>query len=295
MSQTLHMELSYPFVHCSFVAGQHDFHMAIYGSILGAMEQKGMEIANDLNALVNETLFTECPNLAAYLESYSATDIHVMVRYGRWKELLEVEMPSDKNLMLYRTASILYGRSLAWAMNGRYVEAKKEADRFDNLRKNHPEASDRILHNNSIADLLALDAVMIRGEIAYREGRHTEGLSLLRKAVDMQDKLNFDEPWGKMQPIRHALGGLLLEQGQLSEAEAVFRKDLNFHPRNPWALVGLIRCLEQRSGSNCCSNDNINGDSSEINMLKEQYRVQRQMEWADFNVVVPCECCIHPG
>ena len=276
-------------------AGQHDFHMAIYGSTLGAMEKKGMEIANELNALVNETLFNECPNLAAYLESYSATDIHVMVRFGRWKELLEVEIPADKNLMLYRTASVFYGRALAFAMNGNYVEAKKEADRFDNLRKNHPEASERILHNNSISDLLAVDAVMVRGEIAYREGKCTEGLALLRKAVDLQDNLNFDEPWGKMQPIRHALGGLLLEQGQLSEAEAVFRKDLDFHPRNPWALIGLIRCLEKKSGSTCCSNDGLDDDSSEIFKLKEQYRVQRQNEWADYDVVVPCECCVHPS
>jgi tetratricopeptide (TPR) repeat protein len=266
--------------------------MAIYGSILGAMERKGMEIANDLNALVNEALFNECPNLVAYLESYSATDIHVMVRYGRWKEILEIEMPADKTLMLYRTASIFYGRALSWAMSGNYVEAKKEADRFDNLRKSHPEAAERILHNNTVAALLAVDAVMIRGEIAYREGKHDEGLSLLRKAVDLQDNLNFDEPWGKMQPIRHALGGLLLEQGQIDEAEAVFRKDLAFHPRNPWAMVGLIRCLQKRSNSLCCSNDDV---SSEINLLKEHLHLQRQMEWADFDVVVPCECCIHPS
>jgi tetratricopeptide (TPR) repeat protein len=274
-----------------FFLRQHNFHMAIYGSILGAMEEKGMEIANELNALVNEALFNESPNLVAYLESYSATDIHVMARYGRWKELLEVEMPTDKNLMLYRTASIFYGRALSWAMSGNYVEAKKEADRFDNIRKNHPEASERILHNNTVAALLAVDAVMIRGEIAYREGKHEEGLSLLRKAVDLQDNLNFDEPWGKMQPIRHALGGLLLEQGQINEAEVVFRKDLGFHPRNPWALVGLIQCLQQKSDLDCCKRD----DLSEICMLKEQLRVQRQMEWADYDVIVPCECCIHPS
>ena len=269
--------------------------MAIYGSILGAMEEKGMEIANDLNALVNEALFNECPSLVAYLESYSATDIHVMARYGRWKEILEIEMPVDKNLMLYRTASVFYGRALSWAMSGNFVEAKKEADRFDNLRKNHPEASERILHNNSVAALLAVDAMMIRGEIAYREGKHAEGLSLLRKAVDLQDNLNFDEPWGKMQPIRHALGGLLLEQGQIIEAEVVFRKDLVFHPRNPWALVGLIRCLQQKIDSECCTNKGVGEKSSEICMLKEQLRVQRQMEWADYDVVVPCECCIHPA
>jgi hypothetical protein len=98
-------------------------------------------------------------------------------------------------------------------MSGNITEATNVADRYDALREKYPEAAQRILHNNSVADLLAVDAVMIRGEIAYRAGQHNEGLTLLRKAVEMQDNLNFDEPWGKMQPIRHALGGLLLEQG----------------------------------------------------------------------------------
>jgi tetratricopeptide (TPR) repeat protein len=269
--------------------------MAVYGAILGAMEGIGMQVAQELNELVNETMFREYPNLVAYLEAYSALDIHVMIRFGRWEELLRVEMPQDKTLMLFRASSIYYGRSLALAMTGKILEAKKEADRFDTLRKNHPETSERILHNNSIADLLAVDAVMMRGEIAYKEGKHAEGLALLRKAVDLQDNLNFDEPWGKMQPIRHALGGLLLEQGEVEESEAVFRKDLKLHPRNPWALVGLIRCLERRRSGNCCSSVVSEDDAPmEIIELRDQLRIQRQMEWADFDVVVACECCTHP-
>jgi tetratricopeptide (TPR) repeat protein len=279
--------------------------MAVYGAILGGMEAKGMEVAQELNSFVNEKMFREHPTLVAYLEAYSALEIHVMVRFGRWKELLEAEQPADKNLMLYRAASIKYGRALAYAMTGDLANAIKEADRFDTLRRNHPDVTYRILHNNSVADLLTVDAVMLRGEIAYRQGKHEEGLNLLRKAVDMQESLNYDEPWGKMQPIRHALGGLLVEQGQFEEAEAVFRKDLKFHPRNPWALVGLIRCLKglerQRRNVNtddkhdCCSSDTVDiSVTTEIAELEEQLRVQRQMEWADYNVVVSCECCLHP-
>ena len=271
--------------------------MAIYGSMLGGMEQIGMQLATDLNALVNENLFNfnEHPHLVAYLEKYSASDIHVMVRYGRWAALLEIEMPVDENLMLYRTASILYGRALAHAMSGNIVEATKEADRYDTLREKYPEASQRLFQNNLVADLLAVDAMMIRGEIAFRAGQHEEGIALLRKAVDMQD--NLDEIWRKMQPIRHALGGLLLEQGHVIEAEAVFRKDLDLHPRNPWALIGLIQCLEQTTSELgcCCFCHTDNGDDklTEIQAFKEQYRVQRQMEWADYEILVACECCKH--
>ena len=42
-----------------------------------------------------------------------------------------------------------------------------------------------------------------------------------------------------------ALGALLLEQGHVVEAEAVYRADLERHPRNGWALTGLAECLER--------------------------------------------------
>ena len=57
-----------------------------------------------------------------------------------------------------------------------------------------------------------------------------------------------------MQPTRHALGALLVEQGQIEEAEAVYRADLGLdgtlsracqHPDNVWSLHGLHECLSR--------------------------------------------------
>ena len=64
-------------------------------------------------------------------------------------------------------------------------------------------------------------------------------------------QLNYSEPWVWMQPPRHALGALLLEQGQVEEAAAVYRADLGLddtlvrpsqHPGNIWALHGYHEC-----------------------------------------------------
>ena len=259
----------------------HNYHMAVYGCILGAFEHAAMELAAELNESVNEDMFTEFPDLVAYLEAYSALEIHTMVRFGRWKELLEVELPRDQHLMLFRSAQILYAKSIAHAALGNVTEAKREASRLDSLRQD-PDAEFRILHNNSVADLLKVDAMMMRGEIAYAEGKYEEAFQLLRKAVVLQDTLNYDEPWGKMQPIRHALGGLLYEQGHVEEAEKVFREDLKYHPRNPWAMLGLLKCLQSKGS--CCN-------STEVGELETQLREQRQCQLADFEVEVPCECC----
>ena len=45
---------------------------------------------------------------------------------------------------------------------------------------------------------------------------------------------------------RHALGALLLEQGQVTEAAEVYTADLAAHPGgNVWALHGLTECEER--------------------------------------------------
>ena len=282
----------------------HNYHMAVYGAILGGMEGKAMEVTDELKGFLTEEMFQEFPDLTSYLESYSALDVHVLLRFGRWKEILELPMPKDKTLMLNRAASLCFGRGLAHAATGRIDEAKKESERLDGIRGDK-EAHFRILHNNSIAELLAVESVMLKGEIAYNEGLYDKAFTLLRKAVDMQDNLNYDEPWGIMQPIRHALGGLLLEQGHAQEAEDVFRRDLVYHPRNPWALVGLVECLKRQSklltgddavenGSCCASSSSNLSPSDEIEKLREELRVQQESKWTDFKVVVACECCKHP-
>lgn len=268
----------------------HNYHFAVYGAILGAMEGKAMEVATELEQYLTEDLFSENPDLTAYLESYSALKLHVMVRFGRWEEILDVKPPRDKKLMFFRSATLAFAKGLAYANLGDIDNAKREADRYNSMR-NDPIAEGRILHNNIVRDLLAVDAPMLAGEIAYKEGRYNEAFKLLRRAVELQDELNYDEPWGKMQPIRHALGGLLLERGHLAEAADVFRTDLRYHPKNPFAVVGLIQCLERKLRSGLLDKDEHIEFTSELNDLQSVLTAQHASEWADFNVRVACACC----
>ncbi|HYI97416.1 MAG TPA: hypothetical protein VEX68_28015, partial [Bryobacteraceae bacterium] len=66
----------------------------------------------------------------------------------------------------------------------------------------------------------------------------------LRRAVEMQDKLLYMEPPEWHYSLREALGGALLRRGEASEAEAIFRKDLEMHPRNGRSLFGLLESLQ---------------------------------------------------
>src|SRR6478752_1991888 len=117
----------------------------------------------------------------------------------------------------------------------------------------------RRVHNNKIVNLLDVAEAMLNGELEYRKDNHDAAFAHLRKSVELSDELPYDEPWGWMQPTRHALGALLLEQGRIEEATAVYRADLGLdgtlsracqHPENLWSLKGLHECLIRSGDSN---------------------------------------------
>ena len=110
----------------------------------------------------------------------------------------------------------------------------------------------RRAYNGKIIDVLEVAAAMLEGEIEYRCQNYDKAFESLRRAIEIEDKLPYSEPWSWMQPVRHAYASLLMEQGHLEEAAATYRADLGFdksvivprrHPNNVWSLQGYYECL----------------------------------------------------
>ncbi len=143
-----------------------------------------------------------------------------------------------------------YAKGVACAATGRIAEADEHRRQFAAAVGRVPAS--RTLFNNTCQDVLAIAAAMLDGELEYRKGNYEVAFGHLRRAVELDDGLPYDEPWGWMQPARHAYGALLLEQDRVAEAEAVYRADLGLdstlaracqHPGNVWSLHGYHECL----------------------------------------------------
>ena len=88
-----------------------------------------------------------------------------------------------------------------------------------------------------------------------------------------------------LQPTRHALGALLLEQACIEEAETVYRADLGLdpalpracqHPENVWSLHGLHECLMRL------------GKDAEAAIIRQ--RLDIVAAWADVPIRSSCFC-----
>jgi tetratricopeptide (TPR) repeat protein len=262
----------------------HDHHFVIYGAMFLGQYEPAIAAAQELIDTTPEALLrVPSPPMADFLESYLAVKQHVLVRFGKWREIIAQELPKDPDLYCTTTAMTLYAKGLAHSVLGEIAAAEKAKAAFLEAKARVPDT--RRLHNNTVVDMLAIASEMLDGELEYRRGNFDKAFAHLRRSVELEDALPYDEPWGWMQPTRHALGALLLEQNHLAEAEAVYRADLGFdpsisraawHPDNVWALHGLHECLVRR------------GDTLEAPLIKG--RLDLAQARADVPVRASCLC-----
>ncbi|WP_297837237.1 hypothetical protein [uncultured Roseibium sp.] len=229
----------------------HNLHFAFYGAMFLGRKGAAVEAVERLRGEVPDEVVRSYPDV---FETFVAAAPHVYIRFGMWSEILELDQPADKELYVTTNALIYYAKAIALANLGRHDEAQSAMADFTAAYAQVPDS--RMLFNNTARDVLAVAEEMMKGEVAFKAGRKEEGLAHLRTAVDLDDGLQYEEPWSWPQPTRHALGALLMEAGKYEEAEAVYRADLGLdgklprpsqHPRNVWALHGLHECLVRRS------------------------------------------------
>jgi tetratricopeptide (TPR) repeat protein len=229
----------------------HDYHFKIYGAMFLGQYRPAIETAEEMISTLPEALLlVESPPMADWLEGFISMKQHVYIRFGKWQEIIDQAIPENPELYCVTTAMMHYSKAVALAASGNVPDAEKEVVLFDEAMARVPES--RYVFNNTCLDILAVAREMMLGEVEYRKGNFDAAFAHLRNSVELDDNLPYDEPWGWMQPTRHALGALLLEQNQVEEAAEVYRADLGLdatlsracqHPDNVWSLHGYYECL----------------------------------------------------
>jgi len=274
-------------VWCAMFEGQYEVAMKYARKAVATLP------AGDKDSGVQFMLAGIIPMGAIFLESYVTMPWHVMIRFGKWDEILNEPLHTDKAVFPAAIATQHYARGVAYASLGKVPEAEIEQELFKQALQN-PALAGRVLHNNLMYQdpsdgpcILLVNDAILDGEIEYRRqylakerGEDADfGVAFdhLRRGVELSLNLAYNEPWGQMQPVRHILGALLLEQGEVEEAEEVYRADIDLWKDNMWGLLGLKLCLEAR------------GDTSgELEKVAEQFKERSSR--ADIMPAKTCFC-----
>ncbi|MEV4732371.1 hypothetical protein [Saccharopolyspora sp. NPDC049426] len=264
----------------------HNLCVLAYGAMMSGRSHEAVRAAQRLDEIITpELLQITSPPMADLVESYRSTLPHVLIRFGRWTEILDLELPQDQELFCATTTMLHYARGIALSALGRIDEAEVARDAFNTARATVPESRLNAVPAREV-DVLEVADWMLDGELEYRKGNVDHAFASLRRAIELEDALPYTDPPAWLQPVRHAYGALLMEQGQFEEAASVYRADLYLdrtlarrrtHPNNVWSLHGLHECLTEL------------GRTDEI----ERIALARDIATATADVPIAASCFCH--
>jgi tetratricopeptide (TPR) repeat protein len=180
------------------------------------------------------------------LEGFMTVPIAVEVRFQKWDQILAMPQPSAA----MQTATVFwhFARGMALATKGKVAEAEAEHHIVrDATDKTPPDQVFAMPVNNKAKDVLTIATNVLGAKIALAKRDSANAISMLHRAIAVQDTLKYDEPPDWFYPVRESLGAVLLLNGNAVEAEKVFREDLDRNPRNPRSLFGLSEALRAQN------------------------------------------------
>ena len=263
----------------------HDLHLMMHTCMLLGQFKSALDAAEEIceNLTADVIDLKDKPFIRNTMEGYFSMKMHALVRFGKWQQIVDTPMPENPDLYCVSTSMHHYAKGIAYAAMKQFGDAEEQKMYFfDSLRRISPA---RKFFNNSALQTLGVGEKMLLGELEYHKGNHEVAFEHLREAVQRSDSLHYSEPWPWMHPPRHALGALLMEQGQHAEAEKVYRDDLGLsdtvlrcaqHPNNVWALHGLVECLQLRQAG------------EELNEYR--YLLETALSKASISITSSC-CC----
>lgn len=231
----------------------HNYHFTVWAAMFDGQFATALEYAEGAQKLLGPDAVTymlgDLPIGSMYLEAFTSLPWHVLIRFGKWEEIISHPVKEDKELYAGAVATAHYARGVAFAVLGKTEDAEAERKKFYDALQNKA-LENRHLFNNVMHDpenhtgILDVAEAVLNGEIEYFKGNYEEAFQHLRLAVQRDIGLPYDEPWGWMMPARHVLGALLLERGEAAVAETVYQEDLKQYRNNLWSLLGLHQALK---------------------------------------------------
>jgi len=207
---------------------------AMFAGDFAAARAAGLKTANLVAPMAGEM---------AMLQPFALQEVFTLVRFARWDEVLAQPAPPpgrDLQTSLYH-----FTRGAALAGKGEAEAAAKELAALESAAARVPKD---VMYSTVNPAHLLLDVARLdlAARIADAKGGGAAAVAAWRSAMNAEDKVGYGEPPDWLFPTRERLGAALLRTGNATEAEKVFRVDLEKNRKNPRSLFGLWKALEHQ-------------------------------------------------
>jgi len=242
----------------------HNTHFLAACAYLEGNSKKAIEAAQSVSNNADRKFLNEIGTVQHYFN----IPYYVLVHLAKWDEIMRLPDPGEQ--LKYPRAIWHYARGAAYLARGNGGASEKELIALKEISRDESLKNLLIWETNSTADLIQIASYMLEGEILASRFQYEQAIALIRKAVEKEDKLNYQEPPDWFFSTRHTLGYLLVKAKKFEEAQKIYEEDLNVLPENGWSLMGLYNSLRGQDKH----------EEAE-NVMK---RFEEAWKWSDINI-----------
>jgi tetratricopeptide (TPR) repeat protein len=218
---------------------RHNQHFQTWAAMFQGRSTDGLKSGRKISEGIEPAMIAG--PLSETVQHLMSQPLYVMVRFGRWDEILREPQPiAEYGLM---NGMWHYARGMAFRYTGKTGAARQELRALQKIGDG-AGMKDKLVGYAPAPTVLAIAADILGAEIAAAGRDQSRAIALLDEAVRLQDGFQYNEPPDWYFPVRHYLGAALLDAGRAREAETVYWQDLVRNPGNGYALFGLQKSAE---------------------------------------------------
>ena len=195
----------------------HNLHMLLYAACYDGQGAIAIQAAKDFSKIRGNTMF------------------HVLTlhRFGRFDEVLEVEQRPEGTIP-----------GAVWDFCQGYAKLRQGETDFARVYLNRvlttADTSESKYRGHPAAHILGSLGGILEGEISRSTGDLPAAITAFERAVAIEDSMMYDEPEPLPFDARHWLGATLLETGDYSQAEEVYRNRTGGPPQQRLVLFRTV-------------------------------------------------------
>ncbi|MDQ3017237.1 MAG: hypothetical protein M3R25_11040 [Bacteroidota bacterium] len=230
-----HAQGAYPMVYYP-----HNYHFLAACATLEGDSKWAIKAADKMSEQTNHKGMLDA-QLYSFQHFYSIP-YFVKVKFQKWNDILSKSAPDSS--LIYANGIYRYAKGMAHVGLNQLDKAQAELDTLKMIADMDTLQKMPIWGFNTMFQIVDIAQKILKSELKAKKGEYDESIRLLKEAVAIEDKLQYQEPPDWFFSVRHHLGAVLLQANKPAEAITVYEEDLETFPKNGWALSGLKSAYE---------------------------------------------------
>jgi len=222
------------------VNSPHAYDYMVYAHLQLGQDRAAAEVITHAQGVAKK------PDHVAAAYAYAAMPARAALERGAWREAAKLALNPGPDAFPWKKypqaeAVNAFARGIGAAMRGDTAAAQVETKRLQALR----EAA-KVLKIGYWAEQIDIQAEVVRGLAVYAEGKHAEGIEVLRKAAALEDATEKHAVTpGPIVPAREMLARITLDFGKPADALREFEAVLAKEPNRYRAFAGAAEAAER--------------------------------------------------